>query len=290
MWWLRPVSRAARVGEQSAVTWKRLYLRPCSATRVIAGVETGPPNVDGLPKPASSISTSSTFGAPSGGDGVMLIVQSATDASSVRPTVPREVRIRDRQHRPVRTELPHRLGERLLQRPDALLVALDNRAQLRARERLLDTEPLLVVEDRDDPGRPGRQVLADLVVNLLLDPVVDEPADHPARDRPDGDRREQRRREQAHRDPDSTAPARALAAEVVARLPHADAPVLRMRDEDDAVDRDLLRLDERDQRLEVLRRFVDVLVTGNEDVGQWCLSHHGSPFVFGQRGDEFDGP
>ena len=65
-----------------------MYLRPCSATRVIAGVETGPPNVDGLPKPASSISTSSTFGAPSGGDGVMLIVQSATDASSVRPTVP----------------------------------------------------------------------------------------------------------------------------------------------------------------------------------------------------------
>ena len=54
----------------------------------MAGVETGPPNVDGFPKPASSISTSNTFGAPSGGDGVMLIVQSATDASSVRPTVP----------------------------------------------------------------------------------------------------------------------------------------------------------------------------------------------------------
>ena len=76
------------MGEQIAVTWKRLYLRPCSATRVIAGVETGPPNVDGLPKPASSISTSSTFGAPSGGLGVMLIVQSATDASSVLPIVP----------------------------------------------------------------------------------------------------------------------------------------------------------------------------------------------------------
>ena len=27
-WWLRPVSSAARVGEQSAVVWKRLYLRP----------------------------------------------------------------------------------------------------------------------------------------------------------------------------------------------------------------------------------------------------------------------
>jgi hypothetical protein len=27
LWWLRPVSRAARVGEQSAVVWKRVYLR-----------------------------------------------------------------------------------------------------------------------------------------------------------------------------------------------------------------------------------------------------------------------
>ena len=27
-WWLRPVSRHARVGEQIAVTWKRLYARP----------------------------------------------------------------------------------------------------------------------------------------------------------------------------------------------------------------------------------------------------------------------
>ena len=79
---------AARVGEHNAVTWKPLYLRPCSATRVMAGVETGPPKVDGLPKPASSIRTSSTFGALSGGDGVMLIVQSATDASRVRPIVP----------------------------------------------------------------------------------------------------------------------------------------------------------------------------------------------------------
>ena len=189
-----------------------------------------------------------------------------------------EVRIRDRQHRPVRAELPHRLGERLLQSADALLVALDDRPEQRARERLLDAEPLLVVEDRDDPGRPRRQVLADLVVDLLLDPVVDELADHPARDRPDGDRREQRRREQADREPDSAAPARPLAAEVVARLPHADAAVLRVRDEDDALDRDLLLLDERDERLEVLRRLVDVLVTGDEDVGGWCLSHHGSPF------------
>ena len=77
--------------------------------------------------------------------------------------------------------------------------------------------------------------------------------------------------------PDAAAPAHALAAAVVARLSHADAAVLGVRDQDDALDRDLLLLDERDQRLEVLRRLVDVLVAGDEHVGR-CLSHRGSPF------------
>ena len=187
----------------------------------MVGVETGPPNVDGLPKPASSIRTSRTFGAPSGGDGVMLIVQSATDASSVRPIVP--PKFGSGIGSTVRSGLnfPIASASDSFSAPDALLVALDDRPQQRARERLLDAEPLLVVEDRDDPGRSRRQVLADLVVDLVLDPVVDELADHPARDRPDRDRREQRRREQADREPDPAAPAHPLAAEVVARLPHA---------------------------------------------------------------------
>ncbi len=114
-------------------------------------------------------------------------------------------------------------------------------------------------------------------MKLLLDLVVGESADHPARDRPDRDRREHRRREQAHREPDAAAPACPLAAEVVARLLHGDAAVFRVRDEDHALDLDFLLLDERDERLEVLRRLVDVLVTGNEDIGG-CLSHQGSPF------------
>ena len=265
------------MGEQIAVTWKRLYVRPCSATRVIAGVETGPPNVDGLPKPASSISTSSTFGAPSGGDGVMLIVQSATDASSVRPIVP--PKFGSGIGSTVRSGLnfPIASASDSFNAPMPFLSPWTTDRSMRARERLLDTEPLLVVEDRDDPGRARRQVLADLVVKLLVDLVAGESADHPARDRPDGDRREQRRREQANREPDAASPAHSLTAEVVAGPLHRDAAVLRMRDEDDALDRDLLLLDERDQRLEVLRRLVDVLVTGNEDVGG-CLSHHGSPF------------
>ena len=193
------------------------------------------------------------------------------------PDRPAEVRVRDRQHRAVRAELSHRLAEGLLQCAHALLVALDDRPDQRARERLLDTEPLLVVEDRDDPGRPRRQVRADLVLKLLVDLVAGKSADHPARDRPDGDRREQRRREQAHRKPDAASPAHSLAAEVVAGPLHRDAAVLRMRHEDDALDRDLLVLDERDQCLEVFRRLVDVLVTGNEDVSG-CLGHRGSPF------------
>ena len=183
-----------------------------------------------------------------------------------------EVRIRDRQHGAVRAELPHRLAERLLQGAHALLVALDNRAEHGARERLLDGKPLLVVEDRDDPGRPRRQVLADLVVKLLVDLVAGKSADDPARDGSDRDRRKQRRREQAHREPDATAPARPLTAQVVAGPLHRDVAVLVVRDEDDALDRDLLLLDERDQRLEVLCRLVDVLVAGNEDVGGF-LSH-----------------
>ena len=194
-----------------------------------------------------------------------------------------EVRVRDRKPRSVGAELPHRLGERLLQRADALLVALDDRPDQRARERPLDTEPLSVVEDGDDPGRPRRQVLADLVVDLALDPVVGELADDPAGDRADGDRREQRGREEANRKPDPAAPARPLAAEVVARLAHADAAVLLVRHEDDALDRDLLLLDEREERLEVLRRLVDVLVARDEHVGR-CLGHHESPFDSMPRG------
>ena len=186
----------------------------------------GPPNVDGLPNPASSIKTSRTFGAPSGGDGVMLTVQSATDASSVRPTVP--PKFGSGIAAPCDpAELPHRLGERLLQGGGPLLVALNNRAEHRARERLLDPEPLLVTEDRDDPGRSRRQVLADLVMDLLLDSVVDELADHPARGSPDCDRRQQRRREEANREPNPAAPAQPLATEVVARLPNRDTAVLR---------------------------------------------------------------
>jgi hypothetical protein len=64
---LRPVSIAARVGAHSAVVWNRLERSPPLASRSKFGVWHGPPNALDAPKPTSSISTTSTFGAPAGG-------------------------------------------------------------------------------------------------------------------------------------------------------------------------------------------------------------------------------
>ena len=48
-WWLRPVSKQARVGEHSAVVWKLLRRNPRAANRSNVGVAHGPPNaVDAL--------------------------------------------------------------------------------------------------------------------------------------------------------------------------------------------------------------------------------------------------
>ena len=66
-WWLRPVSSAWRVGEQSAVVWKRLYFRPPAASFSAFGVWHGPPKALDAPKPASSIRMTRTLGAPFGG-------------------------------------------------------------------------------------------------------------------------------------------------------------------------------------------------------------------------------
>jgi hypothetical protein len=180
---------------------------------------------------------------------------------------PAEGAIRDRQHRAIGLELAHRPRQRVLQRAHALLVALHHRAQQGAGERLLDAEPLVAGEDGDDPRRARRQVLADLVVDLVLDPAVDELPDHAAGDRPDTDRREERRREQPDGETDPAAPARALAAEMVARLLDGDVAVPVVRDQDGALDLHLLVRHPGDERLEVPGRRADVLVARYEDVG-----------------------
>src|SRR3954452_16673196 len=66
-WWLRPDSRAARVGAHSAVVWKRLYFRPFPASRSAVGVAHGPPKALDAPNPTSSSRMTSTLGAPAGG-------------------------------------------------------------------------------------------------------------------------------------------------------------------------------------------------------------------------------
>lgn len=42
-WWLRPVSRQARVGEHSAVVWNPVDRNPAAAKRSMAGVASSEP-------------------------------------------------------------------------------------------------------------------------------------------------------------------------------------------------------------------------------------------------------
>jgi hypothetical protein len=58
------------------------------AMRVQFGVLIGPPNVAGFPKPASSINTSRTFGAPSGASTCPISPQSGWDPPRVLFAVP----------------------------------------------------------------------------------------------------------------------------------------------------------------------------------------------------------
>lgn len=67
VWWLRPVSSAWRVGEHSAVVWNRENAVPSAVIRSAMGISHGPPKALLAPKPMSSMSTTSTFGAPAGG-------------------------------------------------------------------------------------------------------------------------------------------------------------------------------------------------------------------------------
>src|SRR5215475_13976723 len=86
LWWLRPVRSAARVGEQRAVVWNSLYLKPLFAKRSRVGVGIGPPKVLAAPKPVSSVMISKTFGAPFGA--VTSFGKSGVDSLALRPMSP----------------------------------------------------------------------------------------------------------------------------------------------------------------------------------------------------------
>src|SRR3954463_11998227 len=80
---------AARVGEQSAVVWKRVYFNPCPASRSAVGVRHGPPNALEAPKPTSSSRMTRTFGAPAGGRSDLIggnFVLGSLASYVVRPT------------------------------------------------------------------------------------------------------------------------------------------------------------------------------------------------------------
>src|SRR5512132_2452539 len=88
VWWLRPVSKAARVGAHRAVVWKRLYFRPFPASRSAVGVAHGPPNALEAAKPTSSSKTASTFGAPAGGRSCSIGANVASGSFASRGSSP----------------------------------------------------------------------------------------------------------------------------------------------------------------------------------------------------------
>ncbi len=232
----------------------------------MAGVSIGPPNVLGLPKPASSMRTSSTLGAPSGGVGVMLIVQSAAEVRSERPIAPPKAGSGIGQHRAVGDELERRLGKRVLEAAHALLVHGDDRLGRRAGERPLGGQAVLVVDHGDDGGRARLELLAEAALHAALDLVVHELADEAAGRGSYRDGGEQRRRRQADEHADAAAPAEALTAEVVAGLADVDLAVRVALDEDHALGADLLRLDQRYQGVEVLLRRLRRRIRGHDHV------------------------
>ena len=218
----------------------------------MAGVSMGPPKVLGLPKPASSMRTTSTLGAPSGGVRCHVDRPVGRGRSQRAAYRAAEARVWDRQHRAVGDELERGLGERALEAAHALLVHGRDRLGRRAGERLLGGQPVLVVDHGDDGGCARLELLAEAALHAALDLVVHELADQAAGRGADGDGGEQRRRGQADEDADAATPAQALAAEVVAGLAHVDFPLRVTRDEDHTLRPDFLLPDERDQGVEVL--------------------------------------
>src|SRR5665213_471323 len=85
-WWLRPVRRAARVGEQSGVTWKLANRSPPFARASMFGVSKSEPKQLKCEKPRSSINITTMLGALAFGcDGAG---HHGTESASVRPIVP----------------------------------------------------------------------------------------------------------------------------------------------------------------------------------------------------------
>src|SRR5688500_1006880 len=101
VWWLRPDRRATRVGEQSAVVWKRLSRSPRLASRSSVGIGMAPPKALVCPKPMSSIRNTITFGARGGAFTSHLEPRRRLRVARVELGRPRMVGLRDREQGPV---------------------------------------------------------------------------------------------------------------------------------------------------------------------------------------------
>ena len=115
-WWLRPVSSAARVGEQTAVTWNRLNVRACllhsgQVRRPDAATE-GVGTTEARVVDEHDQHVRRAFGR-------LRPVRRSTSRPPSRPSCDRSCRRRsvigDRQRGAVGIELAHRLGQTLLQ-------------------------------------------------------------------------------------------------------------------------------------------------------------------------------
>src|SRR6516162_5799073 len=216
------------------------------------GVAIGPPNVSGLPNPASSMRTMSTFGAPSGGCGPGIINQSGTDWSMVRPAVPPKVR--------------SGIGSAVrsgLNLPAASASAAFSSAM-----------PFLSIEATDLAGEPPRacsagsrsspstMAMTTAVPGASLSPrprsmplstlcLANFPTRAPAA---------------------APTPAQALAAQVIAGLADAHFPVQVVLDQDHALRSDRLVLDQLHERVEVPLGRAGVLIGRHdyvEGAGEW---------------------
>ena len=90
-WWLRPVSRQARVGEHRAVVWKFVYRRPPAASRSKFGVSMTEPKQLRWANPVSSSRMTSTFGESA--DGRTGDGHAGVDSLVVRRTIGRVVTV-----------------------------------------------------------------------------------------------------------------------------------------------------------------------------------------------------
>ena len=181
-----------------------------------------------------------------------------------------ECAVGDRQHRAVGIELACRLGQRLLEAPDALLVHGDERFGRRV-QRPLGGETVLIVDHRDDRGGARLELVAHASLEATVHLVLGEPADQRTSAGADGDRAEHGRRRQADEHADAAAPPGALAAEVAARVGHVHHAGCVACDEDHAVGLDLFLLDEPHERVEVLLGLLKRRVAGQDQVE--CVAH-----------------